>query len=182
MTAEDIFRPVLGPDERLLWTGQPIPGPHSWDWSDTLLVLSPPAAVLLFSLALDRPLRPIHFWGPAVMAVVLFLVRTFYLKPLQARRWAQTFYAVSNQRVFIAKGASAERILCLPLDCVQSVQVLPSDKNLPNLVLQTGTHSWRRGDGSLAQSNGFSRYIAYLPDAGSVRDLIEGAKREKVAP
>jgi hypothetical protein len=32
MTAEGLFRPFLGSDERLLWTGRPVFGPSFWAW------------------------------------------------------------------------------------------------------------------------------------------------------
>ena len=181
MTAEDVFRPFLASDERLLWTGRPVLGPSFWDRYDMFFVLGPPVILLLFSLAFDHPLRPVHFWGPAIVVAcnVLFMA---ILKPVARRRWQRKFYAVSNRRIFIAGGTSPDKIACLPLEHVCAVSVLSSDRNnAPNVNVQSGTHAWLRPDGSQSQQFAFSQYLSYLPDAQNVRDLIQRAKQDRTS-
>jgi hypothetical protein len=165
------IREQLGPDEQLLWSGQPRPGvrlratdvfviPFSlmwggfaifWEWSVVTRAGAPLFAVL---------------WGlPFVLVGLYLMIGRFFW---DAYRRSQTYYGISNQRALIVtKGLGAT---------VKSLQL----RTLTDVTLVTSGGGW----GSIQFAAGGSGPAAWF--AGSGRpgtqggppafDMIEAAK------
>jgi hypothetical protein len=175
-----VAREQLGPDEHLLWSGQPKTGvrlrpadllmvPFSlmwggfaifWEWS---VVTS--GAPLFFML-----------WGiPFVLTGLYLIVGRFFW---DAYRRSQTYYGLTNQRVFIVMKGVGGTIKSLPLRTLTDVTLAASRDGSGSIQFgsgHTGSPGWAAGSGWPGMQAAAPAF-EMLENARSTYDLVRQAQ------
>lgn len=171
---------MIGPGERLLWSGRPRQG----------IFLQPSDAVTIpFSLmwggfaifweySVWTSKAPFFFrlWGvPFVLVGLYFMVGRFFVDA-QAR--SRTWYGLTNQRVIIVSGLTSREVKSLQLRTLSDVTLSERSDATGTITFGPETPRWTgfsRWPGSRSQS---SPAFEAIPSAREVYDRIRTAQRE----
>jgi len=124
LSSEQVLRPELARDERLLWSGVPKQGVFLRR-SDLLAV---PLSLMLggfaffwersVSTAKDAPIFMILWGVPFVLMGLYMIVGRFFADAYQRKRM---FYGVTDQRVIILAGFFSREVKSLPLSTLSDI-------------------------------------------------------------
>lgn len=124
LSIEQVLRPELGRDERLLWSGAPKQGlffrtsdflavPFSLMWGGFALFWE-----YSVSSAKDAPIF-MMLWGvPFVLVGLYIIVGRFFADAYQRKR---TYYGVTDQRIVILSGLFSREVKSLPLTTLSDI-------------------------------------------------------------
>lgn len=161
----------LSRDEKILWSGQPKQGivirgadmfmiPFSLMWG---------GFAIFWELSVLRSDAPTFFtlWGIPFVLVGLYLIigRFFF----EAKQRANTFYAVTNERVLIVSGVLSRRIKSLNLRTLSDLSLSEGKNN-------EGTISFGGGSPLASMFGGFSGWPGMEQHLGPRFELVSGAK------
>ncbi len=178
-SAEAVIRAELGPDEQLLWSGQPKQGivlratdlfmiPFSLFWGG-FAILWELMALSIFFTSEDAPPTPVAIIMPlfGIPFVLIGLYMIFGRFFIDAKRRARTFYGFSEQQVILVSGLFGRKVKSLNLRTL-------SDLSLNEKADGTGTitfgptHPMAALFGNMPWPGG--------PQAGPSFDMIPDAK------
>jgi len=186
-----LFKPELQKDEKILWSGQPVPqifspediflipfsllwGGFAFFWEGSVLheLLTKPKAGGLIFMA---------FWGIPFVCIGLYIIFGRFI----FNHWAQknTFYALTNQRVLILSTYRGRALQALFLDNLPTISKTIKKNGLGTLAFGETQMNLRMGQGGAGFNPYSNRRVAPTPafanikDANKVYELI--AKQHK---
>jgi hypothetical protein len=176
---ESPFSAVLHPGEQLLWSGQPKQGPRTLEWSQYLWGIAIVVPSALLSAFWQR-----RDWRPWVWHVVLMLAGTVIGvsvgRWLDARRRSRLYYAVTSERLIVAKGAAPEKMRVLPLYALLDAKV-----DGQHVTFNAGASVWTRLDspeGVTVPGWPTSNCFAELEEPERVCEVIRRAMASQAQP
>jgi hypothetical protein len=175
---EDVIHGQLGPGEKLLWTDQPRQGfvlraadayliPFSLIWG---------GGVIFWEVRVLASGAPWFFaiWGvPFVLFGLYIMFGRFWV---DARQRAQTFYAVTSERVVIVSGLLARRVTSLSIDTLSDVSLTERGDGSGTITFGPipPFYSWYSPWYSLGGRPGFGREaVPTFELAGEARQVYE---------
>jgi hypothetical protein len=171
----------LGPQEKLLWAGQPRQG---------LLLRSSDALLIPFSLvwagfavfwevSVVRTGAPFFFklWGvPFVLVGIYIVLGRFFV---DARQRRHTVYGVTNQRIVIVAGLFGRSVQSLTLNALPGLSLNERASGQGTISFGAGQGLWLQGAG---WPTGRGRYAPpcfdSIADARQVYELIRRAQQK----
>jgi hypothetical protein len=188
MGADD-FRNRLLPGETILWTGRPAQGlmltgrdgflvPFSLFWGGF--------AIFWEWMVLRAPKAPpvMGLFGAPFVLVGLYLIFGRFLVDAWAR--ASTNYALTNQRILIARQRPSQSFTSIDLDRLSDATLTERSDGTGTIYLLSTAPFWAGGGGR----NGFVAWtpaldptpkLLAIPDARRVFDQLQRAQRCKAA-
>lgn len=170
-SAHDKIKTHLSSGERVLWSGQPRQG---------VIVRGADALMIPFSLlwggfavfweiSVINSNAPAFFalWGiPFVLAGIYMIVGRFFV---EAKQRANTFYAVTNERILIVSGILKNSVKSLNLRTLSDLSLSEGKNN-------EGTISFGGGSPFASMFSGFSSWPGMGAHLGPRFDSISNAK------
>jgi hypothetical protein len=143
----DPFRDRLLTGEKVLWTGQPQQG-IVFTASDILLI---PFSVLWGGFAIFWEAAALHgnppllfpAFGVPFVLVGLYLIIGRFIHDAWAR--SKTAYAVTSQRIFIARSAPFARFTALAIDKLPAIVLSEGSNGRGTITFGETSAYWRRG-------------------------------------
>jgi len=176
--AEQVIGELLGPDERLLWSGQPRQG---------LILRSTDAAAIPFSIfwtafsafwtlmALRSSEKIVPLFGIPFLAIGLYLlIGRFFVDSWQR---ARTRYGLTTQRVLIVSDLFRRSIKSLNLRTLSDVTLTERSNGTGTITFGPAMPQWPyRGVQIPGMSAGMAPSFDQIPDARAVFDQIRKAQ------
>jgi hypothetical protein len=172
----------LGPQEKLLWAGQPRQG---------LLLRSSDVLLIPFSLlwagfavfweaSVVRSGAPFFFklWGvPFVLVGIYIALGRFFV---EARQRQPTVYGVTNQRIVIIAGLSGRSIQSLDLNALPGLSLNERGSGQGTISFAAGQapYAWLQGAGWPVGRARYAPCFDSIADARQVYELIRRAQRK----
>lgn len=126
VSTEQMLRPELGRDERLLWSGMPLQGVcfRSTDWLAVPFSLMWGGFAIFWEYSVSTAkTAPVFMmlWGiPFVLVGLYMIVGRFFADALMRRR---TYYGLTDQRVILIDGMFNRQVRSLPLSTLGEISL-----------------------------------------------------------
>lgn len=180
MTDSNDWRPHLAPKERLLWSGRPSTRPIILRPIDALLILGSiiwgitavPTAVPMLSS--DAPITFLVIATTFLAAALYFTVGRFLVD--WAMR-AETFYAVTNERVFIRSRTFGSRMKTLPIGSGLAIESSEKARGFVRFGPSATFFSARWGFAVWHGGNGGFEF-RHIGDPQAVASIVRGIQRD----
>ena len=177
-----LIRKELGPNERLLWSGQPKQGltfrPSDWFQIPFSLLWCGFAIYWESSVISTVGLDFFALWGIPFVLMGLYLVVGRFFADAQQR--ARTTYALTDERVIIVSGLSARNVRSLDLKTLAEMELTTQGGSRGTIAFGQSYPMARWYSG--VPWPGMDRYLApafeMIENAKEVHDLIRKARQE----
>ena len=175
----DSIKPLLRPDERLLWQGQPNLRAYSLRGSWYLIPFSLMwgGFAIMWEVGVVVSGAPPLFvlWGIPFVAVGIYMI--FGRIPLARREAKRTLYAVTDRRVIIVTGSLGQRLVEIALTDLPPTQLEVRGVSLGTITFGVTMGAFRAPPGwptmgMYAQAPAFT----LIPDAARVYQILQDAK------
>lgn len=179
-SSSQIISPLLGREERLLWSAQPRQG---------LLLRSNDAMLIPFSLlwggfaffwesTVVASKAPILFrlWGVPFVAVGLYLIVGRFF--VDAKLRSKTFYGLTTERIIIVSGLFSRTTKSLQLRTLSDVSLVESAGDVGTISFGPQAPWWAAGGGWPGTQRQASPAFDSIPAAREVYERIRLAQRQ----
>jgi hypothetical protein len=176
----EIISPLLGREERLLWSSQPRQG---------LILRSNDVYLIPFSLlwggfaffweySVIGSNAPVLFrlWGiPFVLAGLYLIIGRFFV---DARLRSKTFYGLTTERIIIVSGLTSRTTKSLQLRTLSDVSLSESASDLGTISFGPQGPWWAAGGAWPGAQRQASPAFEAIPSARAVYEKIRGAQKQ----
>jgi hypothetical protein len=181
MQVSEAIRTELSPGEQVLWSGQPqqgvvFRGSDAFAIPFSLLWAGFAVSWLATAVRSNAPAEFVLFGVPFVLAGVYIVVVRFFV---EARQRANTFYALTPQRVIIASGLFGKKVKSLNLKAVSELS-LSQRSDGSGTIAFGAQHPFAAMFGGMSSWPGAEQHLGprfdLVPQAREVYEMIRKAQ------